>query len=172
MIRIAITGPPKSGKSTVCRKILDELRRKGVEVSGMITSDMRTEKGRVGFKIEDLSSGDQGILAHVSQQVGPKVSKYRVNIEELEKIGVEAIKKAGEITIVDEIGPMELFSKEFVKAVHKLLDSDKNLIFTIHKKAEHELIRKVREKFEVFEINPQNREKITDFILQKINKEV
>jgi nucleoside-triphosphatase len=61
MIRIAITGPPGSGKSTVCRNVLNQLK---CTYGGMTSADIRVKGERVGFEIRDIATGKQGILAH------------------------------------------------------------------------------------------------------------
>jgi len=61
MLRIAITGIPGSGKSTVCRNVLKQLT---CTFGGMISADIREKGERVGFEIRDIASGKQGILAH------------------------------------------------------------------------------------------------------------
>jgi Predicted nucleotide kinase len=110
---IFVTGPPGIGKTSVLLRSVNGLKNRGYEIGGMISRDVREGGVRVGFEIMDFSTGQRGWLAHVNQPTGPKISKYRVNLTDLEAIGVSSILDAirnADIIIVDEIGPMELFS--------------------------------------------------------------
>ncbi|RLF00094.1 MAG: NTPase, partial [Thermoprotei archaeon] len=53
-------------------------------------------------------------------------------------VGVAAIRRAVEeadVVVIDEIGPMELYSEEFKAAVAEALDSPKPVVATIHVRA-------------------------------------
>lgn len=83
-MNIFITGNPGCGKSTLIQKFLEEIADK--KVSGIITPEIRVNGVRQGFKIIDLASGKEEILASVHMERGPGVSRYKVNIEGIEKI--------------------------------------------------------------------------------------
>lgn len=125
----------------------------------------------MGFKIKDLASGREGILAHVEQKGGPQVSKYRVNIFDLEDIGVKAIEEAkdrADWIIIDEIGKMELYSKKFENVVRELLSSNKNILATVHWKYEHSLIVEIKRNYEVRSLSRENWEEIFEEIIRKL----
>ncbi len=88
MERVAITGSPGVGKSTVCRNVLEHLT---CTSGGMVSADIRIKGERVGFEIKDIATGKLGILAH-RQGTGPRVGSYHVNLEDLNSIGVTAIR--------------------------------------------------------------------------------
>ncbi|MEF8832497.1 MAG: nucleoside-triphosphatase, partial [Candidatus Thermoplasmatota archaeon] len=77
---IFITGPPRSGKSTLIGEILEEMNLKA---EGLRTPDIRENGKRKGFKLVDIDSGEEGILAHVDVEEGPKVSRYKVDLGDL-----------------------------------------------------------------------------------------
>jgi len=147
--KIFLTGRPGVGKSTVLRELIEELKRRGFQVGGMITQEAREYGVRVGFKITDLLTGREGWLATVKQSAGPRIGKYCVNLEGLEGIGVQAITTAlrdPQVTVVaiDELGPMELFSDKFKMAVRQSVASVKTVVGTIHYKADDLLLREMR----------------------------
>lgn len=66
-----------------------------------------------------------------------------------------------DIIICDEIGPMELKSKEFTDAAKNLLKTDKNVIVVVHQKLEHPLVNELRKKSSyLISINLGNRKKL------------
>ena len=76
--RIGITGRPGVGKSTVVRRLIERVAEKAEKkVGGMLTAEMREQGKRTGFVVEDISTGEKGILAHIREK-GPKVGKYGV----------------------------------------------------------------------------------------------
>lgn len=141
-------------------------------MGGMISNEVRAAGNRVGFEILDLQTGRKGWLAHVDQTVGPQIGKYRVNIEGLDKVGVEAIMRALEeldVVFVDEIGPMELFSRRFREVVMEVVESQKLAVCTVHWKMRDRLIENVlrREDAEVFTVTWENRERLADEVAEK-----
>jgi nucleoside-triphosphatase len=146
-------------------KVVKALKERGICVGGMISREVREGGTRVGFEILDLSSGRRGWLAHVNQKSGPQVGKYRVNIEDLNNIGAQAIIDAVEkceVVAIDEIGPMELFSERFKEAVRKALKSSRLVLAVVHWKAQDPLINeaKKREDAETTSVILENRESL------------
>jgi len=155
-LRIAVTGKPGCGKTTLCKKIAESL---GGRAGGLITEEIREGGRRVGFRMEDIATGEQSLLAHVNKCTGPKVGKYSVCLEKLNNFSPDAIERGFEkdVLIIDEIGPMELKSSQFVSAVRKALDTNINCLFTIHRKCAHPLGAEIREKFFVKTLTPDSR---------------
>jgi len=158
-----LTGSPGVGKTTLLLKVVDALRAKGYSVGGTLSREVRSAGTRIGFEILDLQSGKSGWLAHINQKIGPKVGKYRVNMEDLEKVGVEAILKAVrecDVIAIDEIGPMELFSEKFRNAVKEAVESGKLVVGVVHWKARDKIIDyvKKRQDTEIFTVTFENRD--------------
>jgi nucleoside-triphosphatase len=172
---LLLTGTPGVGKTTVLMKTVNALKERGIRVGGMISCEVREGGTRVGFEILDLISSRRGWLAHVNQKNGPQVGKYRVNIEDLNAIGAQAITDAVEkceVIAIDEIGPMELFSEKFKEAVRKALESRKLVLAVVHWKAQDTLINeaKKREDAETITVTKENREKLNEQITEKALK--
>jgi len=170
---IFVTGRPGIGKTSVLLRAADDLKNRGYKIGGMISREVREGGVRVGFEIVDFSTGQRGWLAHVSQPTGPQVSKYRVNLTDLNAIGVGSILNAvtdANIIIVDEIGPMELFSPKFREAVTQAMESNKPMLGTIHFKVRDPLIDtiKVREDAEILEVTLENRRHLHNLIVDRI----
>ncbi len=167
-----ITGSPGSGKTTVLLKTVEALKARGYSVGGMVSREVRTCGTRVGFEILDLSSSRKGWLAYVNQKYGPRVGKYRVNLEDLNNIGADAIMKTVEnsdIVAIDEIGPMELYSERFKEAVKKAVEGGKLVIGTVHWRVRNKLIEEVkaREDAEIYRVTYENRGNLHETIIEK-----
>ncbi|MBO8183691.1 MAG: NTPase [Archaeoglobus sp.] len=166
-MRIAITGKPGSGKTTLCLKIFDRLKKiEGVVVSGIITKEVREKGRRVGFLFYDLDDGEEVWLAHVDNPTSVRVGRYGVFVENIRQIAKKFRDKKADVLIVDEIGPMELKSNDFIEAVKELMERDSSLIFTIHLRSKHPLLERIRREFKVFVIDEGNRDKLPDQILE------
>jgi nucleoside-triphosphatase len=161
-----VTGPPGVGKSTLVSKVVLKLKSAGVIVGGCTTSEVRSGGARVGFDVMDLTSGRKGELASVATKFGPKVGRYRVNLTDLAKIGaagVESAAEGSEVIVIDEVGPMELVSPEFRRAVSKGLESGKPILAVAHEKLEDDLLNTLRADAEdTFVLTVENRDSVTD----------
>jgi nucleoside-triphosphatase len=169
--RVFLTGIPGVGKSTVVRKVADRIQQDGVEVGGMTSADLRSGSARVGFEIRDLMTGKAGVLAHVNQTAGPRIGKYRVKSEDLDKIGAEAILSAikhADLIVIDEVGPMELTSRRFKDAVQAALACGKSLLGTVHRNARDPLVQAIRTDgtVEVIEVTNENRDSLPSALLE------
>jgi nucleoside-triphosphatase len=170
-----ISGSPGIGKTTVLLRTVEALKTWGYRVGGMISREVREGGTRVGFEILDLANNKTGWLAHINQKVGPQVGKYRVNLEDLNRVGVYAILYAVEnldVIAIDEIGPMELYSEKFKEAVEKAVKSSKLVVGIVHWKARDKLIDmiKAREDAEIFIVTYENRDKLHQTIIERIKK--
>jgi nucleoside-triphosphatase len=166
---LLLTGAPGVGKTTVLVKTVAALKAKGITVGGMISQEAREGSTRVGFEIVDLTNGKRGWLAHVNQQTGPQVGKYRVNLKDLEEIGTKAITEATEkvdVIAIDEIGPIELYLQKFKQAVKQALESKKLVLAVVHSKAQDPLITqaKEREDAEIFSVTISNRDSLPQLL--------
>ena len=152
---ILITGKPKSGKSTLLRKIINDISNK----VGFVTNEVRENGERIGFEIE-TSTGDKSLLASVNLKTNLKVSKYFVNIINLDKIIQKvSVYANGDLLFVDEIGQMELFSEKFKGLVLNYLDSQNMCIATISKIYQDDFIKQIKSRKDVIlvEIEEGNR---------------
>jgi nucleoside-triphosphatase len=166
-----VTGRPGIGKTTVLLKVAEGLKSKGYRVGGMISKEVRHEGRRVGFEIVDFETGVKGWLAHVEQHAGPQVGKYKVNLNDLDSIGanaaLEALKNA-DVVVIDEIGPMELFSQVFRKAVGEALNSSKLVLAVIHHSAQDPIIESIRKRDDLLmaTVDLANRNDLHNILIQ------
>jgi len=125
-----LTGRPGTGKTSLIKQAV--ARMKGT-AGGFYTEEIRSRGVREGFRLVTLD-GQDTILAHVNIHSPYRVSKYGVDIDNLDRVGVSAIYRAAQqcdLVVVDEIGKMELFSPNFREAVLQVIDSGKKVLGTI-----------------------------------------
>lgn len=167
MKNIFIRGKPKSGKTTLIIKIIEKL--KNISSGGFYTEEIREGKNRVGFMIRTFGE-EEGILSHVNFKSGPRVGKYRVDINAINKLIVDSIKGAirdKDIVIIDEIGKMEMFSENFKSAVKNALDNKKRVLATIPVYPNTFLDSlKSRPDIEIFNLDMDNRDRLAEGILK------
>jgi nucleoside-triphosphatase len=125
-----LTGRPGTGKTSLIKQAVAGMRGKA---GGFYTEEMRSQGVRQGFRLVTLD-GQEVILAHININSPYRVSKYGVNIDSLDRVGVSALHNAVQqcdLVVIDEIGKMELFSTDFRKAVSQMIDSGKLILGTI-----------------------------------------
>lgn len=168
MKNIFITGNPGIGKTTIIRKVIQLCNN--LKIRGFYTSEIRENGIRKGFKINTIL-GKEGILAHVDINSKNRVGKYGVNLKDINTCCVTEIEdmKNAELTVIDEIGKMEVFSGQFCSAVEKSLDSKIPVIGTISKKGGG-FIGKIRCRpdVKIIDVNFKNRNSIPFELIQTI----
>jgi nucleoside-triphosphatase len=127
---LLLTGKPGTGKTALIKEALARIKVKG---GGFYTEEIRAGGIRQGFKIVTLN-GQEATLAHVSISSPYQVSKYRVDTDSLNRVGVSALRqalKASDLVVIDEIGKMELMLPRFREAVMQAIDSGQKVLGTI-----------------------------------------
>ena len=125
-----LTGRPGVGKTTCLKKVLELLR---VPAGGFFTEEIREAGARLGFTLSTLDDR-RATLAHVDRAGGPRVGKYGVNLDALDRVGVPAIRDAvrkGHLVVIDEIGKMEAAAPAFRQAVEEALQSSAVVLGTV-----------------------------------------
>ena len=125
-----LTGRPGMGKTSLIKQAVAGVKG---EAGGFYTEEIRSHGVRQGFRLVTLD-GQEVILAHINIHSPYRVSKYGVDIDGLERLGVPALYQAAQecdLVVIDEIGKMELFSADFRRAVSQMIDSGKRILGTI-----------------------------------------
>ncbi len=166
VFRIAVTGSPGIGKSTLVAKVATAT---GMRVGGVVARDKRYKDRRIGFELLDLATGGVGMLADETGS-GPQLGKYRVHPEGLDGIGAHAVENAlkCELIVVDEVGPMELTSHRFVSSVEMAIASSRPMLVVLHEWSNHRLAKKIRSTFQVITVTRENREALVDEIAKAL----
>jgi nucleoside-triphosphatase len=168
--RILLTGRPGYGKTTLIKRVVDNL---ALPAGGFYSEEIRDsesvrERGRgqrVGFKLVTLD-GKEAVFAHVNFKTSERVGKYGLDLTRLETFGVAAVRDAvrsRRLVVIDEIGPMEIRSAIFRDAVNDALDSPdvSGILATISARSlPFTDAIKARPDISLVEVGPDNRERL------------
>ncbi len=170
-----LTGLPGVGKTTLIRHLYSHYKEKGLRISGITTDEVREGDRRIGFKITDLSSGEEGWLARVGESEGPRIGKYFVVSEDLERIGVGALREAitgnSDLILIDEIGPMEMTNKSFRECITNLLSQNRIIVATVKFGSHYPEIAKTSSSSEILriELSTHDRDQILQTMISTID---
>jgi nucleoside-triphosphatase len=166
--RILLEGRPGSGKTTLARRLVAGLRERDIPVTGFTTEELRERGRRVGFAIETVE-GERGVLAHVDFAGPPRVGKYGVDLDALERLAIPALQASDDLVVIDELGKMELASERFRAAVDELLATPADVVATVHT-FRHPFTDalKARSDVEVLQVTSANRDDLARVLVRKL----
>ena len=149
-MKIAITGKPRSGKTTLAKNISRMLKEQGVNLVGFYTEEIRRAGKRYGFDIVILD-GERLPLARVGNRSPLKVGKYAVFIDNIEKTlkGLMNQIDKDSILIIDEIGKMELLYPSFAEVIKNIWQSENSVVVTIPITDIHPIVTTIRKTAEL-----------------------
>ena len=165
-MKIAITGKPGSGKTTLVKSLSIFLKSMGLPLWGFYTEEVREKAKRIGFDLVEVASGRRLPLARAGKGRFT-VGKYRVEVQNINSF----LEKKKGLLILDEVGRMELLSREFKDFVEEVLGEDGNVILTFGLNIPQELRSEIERKFEVCFLTPANRNQLEEKIKEKLRHE-
>lgn len=130
MRHLLILGRPGIGKTTLMKRLIQELRHRPID--GFITEEQRERGQRVGFWLS-LLDGRQILLAHRHLHTDKRVGPYHVNAAALEQAAVPVIKRGmrqATVLFIDELGAMELSSALLEQAIKEAFQHGPPIVAT------------------------------------------
>ncbi len=165
-MKIALAGRPGIGKTTAVKRVVELL---GGRAQGFWTEEVRRGGRRIGFKVV-RSDGVECPLATVEAVSPYRVGRYYVLVEEFNRCAVPFLREFLEekpfLTVVDEIGKMELLSSNFKELCRKILKEEGNFLVTLPLKDFHPLIREFKRNFKVIHLTLENRDSVPRQVLE------
>jgi len=168
--KFIIIGRPGSGKSTCIMLLLEKLRDSGIKVGGIRTPELRERGIRKGFAVEDILTGRTDVFASTDFKEGPSISKYRVDIVRFESIAIPALRRAleeCEVVMIDEIGKMELLSRNFIEVVRDIWESELISVGTAPL-VKIEEVERLKNSSEVIIIERGDSERVSNYLFNRI----
>jgi nucleoside-triphosphatase len=165
-----LTGKPRIGKSTAIKKIIDHIGRDCC--GGFYTEEIRDATNRVGFNCVSLD-GEYRVIANVGSSSPFRIGRYGVDIQSFEDIALKVIKEATEqkqITVIDEVGFMQMLSPSFEQLIIETVSNARNIILGTICLDQHPSIDKIKKlpHVKLFLMNEQNREPLIEFLSNEI----
>jgi nucleoside-triphosphatase len=150
-----------------------ELRAAKAVVGGFIAREVRERGERTGFQVEDFV-GQRAMMAHVAWTTGCPVGRYRVDVTAFDSVAIPAIEQAldtADVIIVDELGPMELCSRAFGRAIGKLFTATAPLVLTIHAQS-HPVTDELKQRsdVELLDLSAVNRDEVLGQLLTRLRR--
>jgi nucleoside-triphosphatase THEP1 len=122
-----LSGNKGEGKSTFAEQVVQQLNQKGVKTTGFISRGTWEGDARKSFTLTDIESGEEKLLCSVDKSAGHlKQGRFWFSSEALErgeKIITDAALKSNSVTIIDEVGPLEIGGKGWYGAIEYLCSS-------------------------------------------------
>jgi nucleoside-triphosphatase THEP1 len=157
-MKILLTGKPKSGKTTLLLKLIDQVK----DSRGFAAKEVRENDIRIGFSLVD-SSGRTAPLASTSKKTSYPLGRYYADVESLDEFIKPLFSfKPNELLYIDEIGQMQLHSSKFKKLVAKYLQAGNHFLGTITCVYEDKFVASIQTRQDILtcEITPENRNEL------------
>lgn len=158
-MNIIVTGDIGIGKTTVCKKVIDIARSQRYICGGVITYKSRD----VDIIIQNVRTGETRILSSTKDiYPGPRTTKYYFNPEGVD-FGIESIdgSVSSDVTIVDELGHLELHGQGFTRVVEQVgIGTFKNCILVIRKELLPSYLPRLGVEIMIFETTLVNRNQL------------
>eukprot|EP00106_Octopus_bimaculoides_P022765 XP_014790207.1 PREDICTED: cancer-related nucleoside-triphosphatase homolog [Octopus bimaculoides] len=179
---VLITGARGVGKTTILQKACEELEKEGFALHGFYREKVRHFGRGKGYDVVNLNK-ERAKLSRVDDEGGflnrhdpNRSGRYLVQVEEFEEFVLPLLHASNTgITVIDEIGKLEAYSRSFHQAVLSRLDDPRSKVFATipaRKGRPIPLVEQVRNRTDVkvFTVTKENRHSILSNVLSVIKK--
>jgi len=165
-----LTGKPRMGKTTMIKKLIHEIGSD--RCGGFYTEDIRESNDRIGFRCVTLE-GESLEFANVNSTSSVRVGRYGIDIESFENFAVKSITsslQSKKITVIDEIGFMQMLSSSFQELIHGIIAEDRYIILGTIPLDSHPAIDPIKKRkgIKLIDLNEDNRDVIQEVIVSEI----
>lgn len=146
---IIISGNIQEGKTTFVQKVVNRLHRKGIVMNGFFSKVVYDGDQRTGYRLESINGDISLILCDIDKEEGwQRQGKFYFN-PEAEKIGNKILFNTDintQLTIIDEIGPLEYKSKGWAPAIQHISEEAISPMLWVVRES---LVKKISRKWPV-----------------------
>lgn len=118
-----LTGPVHSGKTTLLKKVVYELKEQKIKIDGFLSEAILKNKETVGYDLFDLKEEKSiPFIRRTEEKNWQRIGLYFFipqGLAEAKKIILRG--KDADISVVDEVGPLELYEKGFWPALKQVI---------------------------------------------------
>ncbi|RCW50247.1 nucleoside-triphosphatase [Paenibacillus prosopidis] len=167
-----LTGKPRMGKTTLIKKIINEIGPDNC--GGFYTEEIRDARDRTGFKCVTLA-GESQVIANVESNSSLKIGRYGIDISNFENVALKSIQdslKSKKVTVIDEIGFMQMLSIPFQQMIYKVVSENHHIVLGTIPLDSHPEIDKIKRLpgVKIINVNEENRDFIAEVVVKDILK--
>ncbi|MGB9843864.1 MAG: nucleoside-triphosphatase [Caldisericia bacterium] len=159
---IFIEGDIKSGKTYVLDNVLKKLN---IKYGGFKTIPIYKKGKKVGFKLKDILTNDENIVALYNID-----GNLIINSDVFNELGVNSLENAlknTDLVVMDELGFLEDNSNKFKEKVFEVLNSDKKVIAVIKEK-KNIFLNEISKLGKVYKVIDSYKENLIDEIIKEV----
>jgi len=128
-----LTGPVHSGKTTLLKNVVRELKRQKYRIGGFLSEPIWKSEETVGYDLFDLREERSiPLIRRTGEKEWQKIGAYFFipqGLAKAEKIILQ--EKDVDILVVDEVGPLELSGKGFWPALKQVIFHPLNIYLVV-----------------------------------------
>lgn len=151
-----LTGPVNSGKTTLLKRVVKELKKQKFKVDGFLSEALWENEEKIGFNLFDLR-GERVIpyIRKSGQRDWERSGSYFFTPQGMNWAKQAILRSAeADIFVVDEIGPLELSGKGLWPALDKItFERAQIFLFVVRKSILNDLLKVLRKgKKRIFDV--------------------
>ncbi len=132
---IIITGAVDSGKTTLARRMIKDMRRRGLRVEGILTVAEYRKGRKCRYRVLDLADGGERLLLDEERDLeGGRVGRFFFSAEAFDWAGQrlrEASLSGADALCLDEAGPLELRGGGYGEVLEELFERSRGIILLV-----------------------------------------
>ncbi len=169
-----LTGKPRMGKTTMIKKIINEIGPD--RCGGFYTEEIRDTSNRIGFKCVSLD-GESQEIANVYSNSSIRIGRYGMDISSFENVALKSVRdslKSKKITVIDEVGFMQMLSVPFQQMIYSVVSENNHVVVGTIPLDSHPEIDRIKRLpgINIIVLNEDNRDFITEAVVEDILKVV
>lgn len=102
---VLITGPRGAGKTTLCRRLVENAHQRSLQVTGILTLGQFVNGEKALLRAHDLRTGESRVLAHRRMNETPRWDFVEETLEWGNAVLTSAVPT--HLLVIDELGPLE-----------------------------------------------------------------